>query len=274
MDGRTNFIILTNGRSGSNNLVDLLNRHPQILNYGEVLGPWTTAWRRRGFFGHSAETGAAVSRYLDGFFDNPAVFYAAQAAAIPSRLSGGRALNLKRRGKVAALGLKDFQLMFERRGVADYAVRRDDLKVIGLVRANPVRRFLSSAMLGETGQVALAPGAAAQTAKLNLSPDKFLEGVMAVDGENRRLDAALDAAPRERVIRIEYADYFGDADRMAEINDNLFSFLGVEPIDARSGHRKLNARSLKASIENYDEIREALGASPFADDFVRAEIGG
>jgi hypothetical protein len=34
-------IILTNGRSGSNFVVNIINQHPQILNYGEVLGEWT-----------------------------------------------------------------------------------------------------------------------------------------------------------------------------------------------------------------------------------------
>ena len=34
-------MILTLGRSGSNTLRDMLNQNPEVLNFGEVLGPWT-----------------------------------------------------------------------------------------------------------------------------------------------------------------------------------------------------------------------------------------
>ena len=34
-------IILTNGRSGSNNIANTLNLHAQLVNFGEVLGSWT-----------------------------------------------------------------------------------------------------------------------------------------------------------------------------------------------------------------------------------------
>lgn len=37
-------IILTNGRSGSNYISGVLNSHPHITNYGEVLGEWTVPY--------------------------------------------------------------------------------------------------------------------------------------------------------------------------------------------------------------------------------------
>ena len=34
-------VILTLGRSGSNTLCDMLNQHPEVLNFGEVLAEGT-----------------------------------------------------------------------------------------------------------------------------------------------------------------------------------------------------------------------------------------
>ncbi len=38
-------IIFTNGRSGSNYIANIINQHPNAVNYGEVLGDWTLPYK-------------------------------------------------------------------------------------------------------------------------------------------------------------------------------------------------------------------------------------
>lgn len=273
MDNRVSYFILTNGRSGSNYFVNLLNKHPAALNFGEVLGDWTHPWRMRRFF-RRGDGPESVKRYLDGFFDNPFVFYAGQAAALPDRLRHGRPLNLKRRDAVQAIGLKDFHLNVERRGVVDYFKERQGLRVIGLVRRNPVRRYVSTAMLRNTGQAAAQGREEASFAPLTISPDDFLEGARAVAAENARLAATLAGLDPARSLVIDYAEYFGDEDAMRKANQDMFTLLGLKPLDLASGHRKLNPRALHETLVNYDEIARAMAASELAEAFAEAETDG
>lgn len=273
MDDRVSYIILTNGRSGSNYFVNLLNKHPAALNFGEVLGAWTHPWRMRRLLG-GGDRPADVKRYLDGFFDSPFRFYAAQAAALPDRLRKGRPLNLKRRNAVRAVGIKDFHLNIERRGVVDYLKERPGLRVVGLVRRNPVRRYLSAAMLKQTGQAAARGRDCDAFTPLTISPADFLDGARSVAAENARLCATLaDLDPARRLI-IDYVDYFGDEGAMRKANQDMFSLLDIEPLDLAGEHRKLNARSLRETLANYDTITRTMAASELADAFAEAETGG
>lgn len=273
MDNRVSYFILTNGRSGSNYFVNLLNKHPAALNFGEVLGDWTPPWRARRLFS-GGDGPESVKRYLDGFFDNPFVFYAGQAAALPDRLRHGRPPNLKRRNAIHAIGVKDFQLNVERRGVVDYLKERAGLRVIGLVRRNPVRRYLSAAMLRNTGQAAAQGREETSFAPLTISPDRFLEGARTVAAENARLSETLASLDPVRRLVVDYADYFGDDDAMRKANRDMFSLLDIEPLDLASEHRKLNSRPLYETLLNYDEIARAMETSELAEAFAEAENGG
>ena len=273
MNKRVSYFILTNGRSGSNYFVNLLNKHPAALNFGETLGDWTHPWRMRRLFGRT-DTPQSVKRYLDGFFDNPCVFYAGQAAAVPDRLRHGRPLNLKRRSEVLAVGLKDFHLNAERRGVIDYFKERQGLRVIGLVRRNPVRRYVSALMLRNTGQAAAQDREATSFAPLTIPADDFLKGVRVVADEATRLCATLDEIDPARRLIVDYADYFGNEDAMRQANRQMFSLLGLEPLELASGHRKLNMRPLRETLVNYDEIARTMAAHEFAEAFLESETGG
>lgn len=259
----TPFIILTNGRSGSNNLVNLINLHPHALNYGEVLGDWTTAWNRRGLMGFPGDDPASIKGFLNALLSRRSVFYAAQAAALPGRLKGGRPPNLKTYGRVKALGFKDFHLNFERRGVVDYLTETEDLRVIGLRRLDPVRRFVSSSMLGETRQAVAREGETSAFKPLSMSAEEFVEGVNAVHAENQALNATLNGMPSSRRYIIDYETYFGETGQRKQIQREMFEFLGLDPIEAESSHRKMNARPLSQTLENFEAIKAALSGSEF-----------
>lgn len=261
----TRFLILTNGRSGSNHLVNRLNLHPRAANYGEVLGEWTASWKRRRLLGLADDTDPAnVAAYLDRFFTDPWRFYAGQAAAAGDRLRRGDALRLKRWGQIDAIGLKDFQLVFEQRRLPDYAASRDWLKVVVLARANPVRRFVSSLLLSEGGQIAVRDGERPAFTPLTVDPDRFLRGVRTVAAENDALARTATSLPPERRFLIEYEDFFETPGGAATITAALFAFLDLPHHEATSSHRKINVRPLSQTLANYDAIAERLAGTEFA----------
>ncbi len=255
MTEKTRFIVLTNGRSGSNFLVNALNQHPHLVNYGEVLGDWTTPWRHRRWLGVAAnDDPASVTRFLDGFFTSRIRFYGAQAISAKDRSKRAEPVRFKLWRDVKAIGVKEFQLNFDRRGLGDYLVSRADIKVIGLTRSDPVRRFLSRSLLQRTGQAAARSTEKAVVAKIRLDADKFVKGVGVVAEENKRLADALAAINDRRKMVVDYDDYFADPATMARYNDEMFRLLALTPVPTAGEHRKLNTRALRDTIENYDEI--------------------
>src|SRR6185437_10102767 len=102
-----NHFILSLGRSGSNQLVDLINQHPNLLNYGEVLGDWIAMrrlQRRIGFFRNND------AGWLDFLLKNRAPFYGAQAIRAMHQLQRGDRPEIKTRKGTASLGVKESTL--------------------------------------------------------------------------------------------------------------------------------------------------------------------
>jgi hypothetical protein len=67
-------IIFTHGRSGSNYLRDLLNTHPHVTNYGEVLGDWTLPQKL-----HKIGWGGQSNiEFLERVYSSQSFFYLAQ----------------------------------------------------------------------------------------------------------------------------------------------------------------------------------------------------
>ena len=172
-------------------------------------------------------------------------------------------MRFKRWRAIDAIGFKDFQLNFDRRGIEDYFEKRPDIRVIGLSRIDPVRRHLSRAMLQQTGQAVARAGEKAEFQKLVLDVDQFINGVIAVAKENVRLEEMLSRIQPTRRLLIDYDEYFSDGENMSKINDEMFKFLSLAPIPAAGEHGKLNSRSLRDTIENYDDIATAARAAGF-----------
>ena len=255
MTEKTRFIVLTNGRSGSNFLVNALNQHPELVNYGEVLGDWTAPWRSRRWLGVARDDDpASIARYLDGFFTSRARFYAAQVISAKDRRGRNEAVRFKRWRDVKAIGVKEFQLLFDQRKLGDYLASRADIRVIGLTRSDPVRRYLSRSLLQRTGQAAARSSEKAVVAKIRLDADEFFKGVGVVAEENKRLSEVLAAIDDDRKFVVDYDEYFADSASMTGYNDAMFRLLALSPVPTAGEHRKLNTRSLRDTIENYDEL--------------------
>jgi len=144
-------VILTLGRSGSNFLVDIINRHPNLLNHGKVLGDSMTVRRWQERLGLFRGDDAA---WLDFLLGNRPAFHAAQAVRSAGHARGGRLTGLRSRRRLASLGIKEFSPNLRRLGLDSHLKDRPGIRVIALRRRSALDRTISSLMPGETGVVA------------------------------------------------------------------------------------------------------------------------
>lgn len=267
---RNQHFILTLGRSGSNTLVDLFNQNPELLNFGEVLGDWMPirkTQRKVGLFKNSD------TDYLDAILGNSLILKAANITRNASKLKSGHFSEMKRLGKVRSVGVKEFSLNMMRLGLADFLGDRKDIKVIGLVRRNAIDRMLSATRLKHTGIVSLTEGSSSRDLSsksgpvegLSMDPKEVLAKLEVIDAENKTLESMLSALGSERVLRIEYEDFYSTPQRTVEIACLAQEFLGVAPRFPNIRMRKITEGDPLAVLENSDEVSAAISNSRFAD---------
>lgn len=114
-------IIFTNGRSGSNYLANTLNLHPNITNYGEVLGDWTIPYQLHKKLGLGGRT---VTEYLNHIYTSKSFFYSAQTYSAISHLKKKKAPNFKFWHQIQTLGIKDFSINFKMRKISNYLEKK------------------------------------------------------------------------------------------------------------------------------------------------------
>lgn len=257
-------LILTNGRSGSNAFVQMLNQHPRVTNYGEVLGPWTTAARTvRPFF--RGRDGAA--RYLDWLYASGLAHRLGQAASAHAKWRKGLTVSYKKRGAISTVGLKEFALNFERMGLNGYLPCRPQIRLIALLRDDPLARFVSTRTLSTTNVVAQEAGVDVRRpaqSSLWLDPETVVLDLDDIERENELVRSAA-RHHQGSVHHVRYEDFFAapPEEQQAAMND-LQEFIGVEPRRLSLRHVKLRQRPLSAAISNYAEIREQLAPTHHA----------
>lgn len=192
-------IVLTLGRSGSNTLVDLLNQHPGILNYGEALGEWSRLRKLQRASGLFKNEDAA---YLDALLGNRSLQRCANTFRNLGKAARGDYSAIKRIAGIQTIGVKEFSLNFDHAGLGSYLAKRPDIQVIGLVRSNVLARAVSSGVLEQTGVVRTGCPKSKKLAGVKLEAGQLLRALEAVENENARLLEVLDSLDPARVHMI------------------------------------------------------------------------
>ncbi|ELR99291.1 hypothetical protein [Gloeocapsa sp. PCC 73106] len=249
-------IILTNGRSGSNNLVNLLNLHPQITNYGEVLGGWTIPHKiyTRLFKEDNYEA------YLDYIYKNKIFFYLAQSYSAYAKLKQRNKPNFKFYHQIKTIGVKDFAFNFTRRTIPDYLKARDIL-IIFLYRENLLKRVLSRLNLRKTRVIAITDDRIQEKnniEKIHVPIDELIPELDVFNEEQKEQLMMIEGIPEERILRITFEQYFASSDNQNEYNNRIFDFLNVDKLTLKSSHKKILPNKLVDIIENYEEVFEVL----------------
>lgn len=233
------FVILTNGRTGSNLLLALLKAHPRIRAHSEIFGE------------HQLEDRANRRRIR-------------RRGALAHYRNALRPLGLER-----AIGLKMIYYQLERgygekRGVPDvWRVREamladPELRFIHLKRRDRLGRLVSNRLALASGRW---EGGAYPGAPIEIDPAWARAELDRMEDWERAHDRLL---PPERTLEMQYealaADPQGEMDR-------VFRFLGLPPRPVRPPTRKQNTRPHRETVANYEELRSVFAGTAHAGLF-------
>ena len=255
-------VIFTNGRSGSNYVANLLNAHPHVTNYGEVMGEFSPAFkmhRRLKVWGRSIE------EYLDTVLTSRSYFEAAQAFSAAQHVRRRQRPNHKRWATTESVGFKEFGIRFERRGLDDYLAARPHIPVISLVRENTFDRVVSVHRMAQTNEIAAAHshGPGSDTA-ISIPVETMLHDLEVYEQEKAYQLGIVNGIDAGRVLHITYEELFASDQAQVDYRADLFDLIGVVDADVESSHRRISDKPIHERLSNYAEIRDAVRASPFA----------
>jgi len=262
-------VILTNGRSGSNFLCESLNQHPQVCNFGEVLGSYMPSMKLHERFGYG---GSTVEEYLDYILSSRSHFEIAQLYSAFRRFrrrsnhgkNPWRNLTTKSWNNLTSIGFKDFVIRFEQKDIADYLLENKQIKVIGLVRENTLRRAISLFSLTKTGIISVSDKTKSGRIRLTINPDELIPNLRQLELEKHAQLEMLNSIDPERCIRVSYERLFHSTEDRRRTLARVFRFLDVEPIEAVSRSHRILDPDLSRTIANYNEVAAAIRNSPYA----------
>jgi hypothetical protein len=238
---RTRAVILTTQRTGSTFLVECLDSHPEVHCAGELLNgqPDFAIPPPRGPFRHVvkgariARTGAWLPRYrLEQFYG---------AGDEPVRC---------------------FKLMYNqlaRPFALRYFLGHREIRVVHLQRQNLLNVHISVLLMQKRKELqATRPMA---PIGIRVEPDKALAWMRKAVTRHERFEALF--AGHER-LDVTYETLFDGSHLQAVTARRICKFLGVSQQPMQSRIIKLNPRSLRDMVKNYDELAEAISGSEFS----------
>ena len=245
-------LIFTNGRSGSNYLANLLNQHPHITNYGEVLGDWTIPYQLHSRYG----LGGKLDRdYLEFLYRSSTFFFWSQCYSAIAHWKSKKPVNFKRWNQIKSLGIKDFSIHFHRKNIQNYLVENESLLIINLYRENSLKRLISLINMQSTGVVKTTQNLAVQ--KITLDLDYVKKELPIYEQEKQKQLTLIEQINPARVFNLKYEDYFSSPESQQKYNQQIFDFLQVENFSSllQSSQKKILDGSLAQIIDNYDELK-------------------
>lgn len=261
---RKKHFIITLGRSGSNTLVDLLNQNPAILNVGEVLGDWMPIRKAQKFTKLYKDND---SNYLDALLGDSRLQWSANLIRSIGKIRQRRIRDVKKFKEIRSIGIKEFSLNIHNLGLTSYLKLRPDVKVIGLIRSNPIDRMISSFLLGETGVISHRIDSHNEKyhKKMYIDPIKAIEDINILDLENKKLTELISDLPDSRLFIINYEEFFSSLDRNLEIMNNLQEFIGVSPVKTKIRMTKIIPGDPLDVLDNASDVRDAILKSKFSE---------
>lgn len=255
---KKNHIILTNGRSGSNYLANLLNLHPEATNYGEVLGDWTIPYKIYKSITKLSKNNIPVSDYLDYIFNNSMFFRIAQYYSVYSHIKKKEKTNFKQIKQIKTIGIKDFSINFIKRNIPKYIANRTNLYIINLYRDNSLKRLLSLQLMNITDVVALTNPEERKNLKIQLPIDNLIPELEMYEKEKKEQFELINSSPQDKILNLKYEDYFSSSENQEFYNRKIFDFLGIYQLNLVGKHKKISSNNLSDVIENYDQVAETL----------------
>lgn len=257
---KNHHFVLTHGRSGSNHLCNALNLHPEVVNYGEVLGQWT---RLHLLYRGLKTFGLSWAAYMDLVYSSPTLFHLAQAYSAANHLARGKPANIKARSQVRSIGVKDFCFTLRDRSLLGYLAARGHIRLIYLHRRNLLDRYLSLRAMQATGRVK-AERPVRDAVRLNIDVADLVAKLRIYRSEEAIASEIIGGMAADRVLHVDYERLFAPATRPAQFAA-IWAHLGLRPVEVVSTHRKILGSRREELIVNYREVEAALRDSEFAE---------
>jgi len=241
------FIILGEGRSGSNFLRGLLNSHPQTVAFGELFRfADSIGWE---FPAHDRYL--STPRLISLSQKTPAAFLETEVfRCFP--------------GTIRAVGFKLFYYHAEsgpRNEVWSYLEEHRDVRVIHIKRWNVLRAFLSLRKAFLTNRWTEANGAPPDTLSVFLDYEECRHRFALADDVKGRYDALFRDHPRIEVVYEELErNHEGEMVRVQE-------FLGLDRHPVRPLTYKQAGMPLAQAISNYADLKKAFASTRWSEFF-------
>ena len=237
----TKFVILTLPRTGSTLLSKSLNKHPEIFCNDEI---FHFSFRR--YF--SPDQFRFLKIRLLPKKINYAINYPATFLRLPGFLN--KYFTNKKNEHFKARG---FKLMYYQTfyipGLIHY-LKRNDIKVILLLRENVLRNALSDLRARSTGIYHYQDDNEEQRlglSKLNVDTNVLKQKMDYIIKQNKKLESIVSNMDH---LKIYYEDFEDWNDTVNRISD----FLEVSRAQIAAGAKKLNPHTLQDMISNYNEV--------------------
>jgi LPS sulfotransferase NodH len=255
----TRFLVLGEGRTGSNLLVQLLNSHPHIVCFREVFN-WTHSRVDYQVPGYDEKSAKDVRFRRDDPIGllQARVFceWPATVEAVGFKLHYGHALGYE--------------------GLEEHLAADEGLHVIHLRRENALRTYVSFLNAQRTGEwerhahdglrsrvrklVRTAGNVLARrdvSAPLVITPEEVREFAVSYALKGQRYDAVFAG---HQCLGLTYESL---ADDRGSSLSSIARFLGVDAFEvAETTLRRQNPERLRDLIANYDELRKSFAGSP------------
>lgn len=246
----TRFFLMSTQRTGSTWITDLLNSHPNVASYTELLleiGRGLPEWGRyrdvpywNSYKASEDQASgkrlrpALLFRYLDGVFRNH-----------PNK---------------GAIGLKVMYSQAYRLPEILAYIRWRRISLIHLVRRNSLDIVLSGLAKDLRARAHATTASDIEAVRLNIDVQALVHQIGKLERQRKVARAALRslAVPYYELV---YEDVASDPAAM----DAAIDFLGLAPVALTSGLRKLNPQSHRDLIENYEDVRRALEKTRFGE---------
>lgn len=225
------FFIFAQGRTGSKLLTDLLNAHPRV--------------------------------HCDKEIFNSSFYLGSSHLFFPYRLVEGKAKFYK--NKIYGFKDKVYQIEYQQ-NISDslnfvHYLFRNNWKIIYIKRKNIFKHALSNYIANKRGQFhAYKEGKEPEFGKLHIEPQELIERM-----EKRRKFQEKEAEILEGVehLSLIYEEDLNNPGNQQKTANRIFDYLGLKHVKVSTRFKKVNTRSNRDLISNYDQIEKILRDSPY-----------
>ena len=236
----TQFLIMTTGRTGSSHLLSLLQSHPEIRHWGEIIGGW-----------HLKQEGVKPRMNQHG----PVAYIISCYESDVDDLAIGMKIHYHQFRTAYGLnvGVKELSQ------IRQFFLSNKQIKIIHLKRHNKLRMLVSKKIAETTDQWQLyKESRRSACVSVHLSPQECNRAFK----KNSRQEEHYDQLFQDHdLLEVYYENLVSD---QTAVCNRILNFLQV-PLQPLQSHLLLqNTRALPEVIDNYLQLKDAFKDTPWA----------